>query len=57
MDKGTTDLTRKALFGLTHLVIILGVLLFVPAWSEDFWEAWVFLFIFSIAVITITLTS
>jgi protein-S-isoprenylcysteine O-methyltransferase Ste14 len=55
MDKGTTDLTRKALFGLVQLVIILGVLLFVPAWSVDFWEAWFFLFIFSIAVMAITL--
>jgi protein-S-isoprenylcysteine O-methyltransferase Ste14 len=55
MDKVTTDLTRKAFFGLAQLVLILGVLLFVPAWSVDFWEAWVFLFIFSIAVIAITL--
>jgi hypothetical protein len=49
------DLTRKALFGLAQLVIILGVLLFVPAWSVDFWQAWVFLFVFSIAVTAITL--
>jgi len=55
MDKGATDLTRKALFGLAQLVLVLGVLLFVPAWSVDFWEAWVFLFIFSIAVLAITL--
>jgi uncharacterized membrane protein len=55
MDKGTKDLARKALFGLAQLVIILGVLLFVPALSVDFWEAWVFLFIFSIAVLAITL--
>ena len=55
MDKGTTDLRKKALFGLAQLVIVLGVLLFVPAWSVDFWEAWVFLFTFSIAVLAITL--
>jgi len=55
MDKGTIDLTRKALFGLVQLVIMLGVLLFVPAWSVDFWEAWIFLFIFSITVLAITL--
>ncbi len=55
MDKATTDLTGKALFGLAQLVIILGVLLFVPAWSVDFWQAWVFLFVFSIAVTAITL--
>jgi protein-S-isoprenylcysteine O-methyltransferase Ste14 len=55
MDKATIDLTRKALIGLAQLVIILGMLLFIPAGSVDFWEAWVFLFIFSIAVITITI--
>jgi protein-S-isoprenylcysteine O-methyltransferase Ste14 len=55
MDKETIDLTRKALIGLAQLVIVLGVLLFVPAWSVDFWQAWVFLFIFSIAVVAITL--
>ena len=55
MDKGTTDLKKKALFGLVQLVIMLGILLFVAAGSLDFWEAWVFLFIFSIAVLAITL--
>src|SRR5450759_4388725 len=55
MDKGTTDLKKKALFGLVQLVIVLVVLLFVSAGSVDFWEAWVFLFIFSIAVLAITL--
>lgn len=55
MHKGTTDLTKKALIGLVQLVIGLGVLLFVPAWSMDFWEAWGFLFTFSIAVLAITL--
>ncbi|MCZ7357014.1 MAG: isoprenylcysteine carboxylmethyltransferase family protein [Candidatus Methanoperedens sp.] len=55
MAEGTADLTKKAFFGLAQLVIILGVLLFVPAWSLDFWEAWVFLFIFSIAVLEIIL--
>jgi protein-S-isoprenylcysteine O-methyltransferase Ste14 len=55
MDKGTTDLKKKALFGLAQLVIVLGILLFVSAGSVGFWEAWVFLFVFSIAVLAITL--
>jgi hypothetical protein len=55
MDKDTVDLTRKALFGLVQLVIVLGLLLFVSAGSLDFWEAWVFLFVFSISVLAITL--
>jgi protein-S-isoprenylcysteine O-methyltransferase Ste14 len=38
MDNDTTDLTKKALFGLAQLVVVLGVLLFVPVWSLDFWE-------------------
>ena len=33
---------RTAWVGLARLAFILALLLFVPAWSLDFWQAWVF---------------
>jgi protein-S-isoprenylcysteine O-methyltransferase Ste14 len=40
-----------------QLIAALGILLFVPAWTLDYWQAWVYLFIFaaSSALITIYL--
>ena len=49
-----TTLARTSILGLARLVIGLGILLFVPAWNFDFWQAWVYLFVFvgSAALIT-----
>jgi protein-S-isoprenylcysteine O-methyltransferase Ste14 len=47
MAEGTQELTRKALFGVAKLLILLGILLFVPAWSLHFWQGWTFWLIFS----------
>lgn len=46
---------RRALFGLTWFLGLLWLALFVPAWSLEFWEAWVFGLIFSLSVTAITL--
>jgi protein-S-isoprenylcysteine O-methyltransferase Ste14 len=51
MDK----LARQAFTGLGQLLVALAVLLFVPAWSLDYWEGWVFLLVFSSSVLAITL--
>lgn len=47
----------KTLFGFVQLIIMLGICLFVPAWSLYFWQAWVYIIIFcsSAALITIYL--
>ena len=47
----------KTLFGSVQLIVMLGICLFGPAWSFDFWQAWVYLIIFyaSAALITIYL--
>jgi protein-S-isoprenylcysteine O-methyltransferase Ste14 len=42
MAEGTQGLTEKALFGVAKLLILIGVLLFLPAWSLHFWQAWIF---------------
>ena len=31
-------------------VVILGLLLFVPAWTLNYWQAWVFIFVFTTSV-------
>ncbi len=57
IDKSSYDLKRKTLFGFVQLIVMLGLFLFAPAWSFNFWQAWVYLIIFvvSTAVITIYL--
>ena len=49
------DLARKSIFGLAQFIFVLGMLLFVPAWTFDFWQAWFYLFVFAVSVALITL--
>jgi protein-S-isoprenylcysteine O-methyltransferase Ste14 len=49
------DLNKKAIGGLLRLVATLGALLFVPVRTLDYWQAWVFLALFSVAILAITL--
>ena len=49
------DLNKKAFGGLLSLLFSLAVMLFLPAWTLDYWQAWVFLSVFSISVLAITL--
>ena len=42
------ELTKKALTGLIWLQIIMAIMLFAPAWTLHFWEAWVFWLLFSV---------
>jgi protein-S-isoprenylcysteine O-methyltransferase Ste14 len=39
-------LRRKAIQGLFQLALILALLLFLPAWTLDYWQAWLFLILF-----------
>ncbi len=48
------NLILRAILGFLFLVIILGVALFLSAGSLSFWQAWVYLTVFSICVILIT---
>ena len=47
------NLARKTAIGSIQLIIGLGILLFVPAGTIDFWQAWAYLFIFGTAVVLI----
>jgi protein-S-isoprenylcysteine O-methyltransferase Ste14 len=48
------DLTRKTTIGFAQLIVGLAVLLFAPAWTLDFWQAWVYLFVFAASTALIT---
>jgi protein-S-isoprenylcysteine O-methyltransferase Ste14 len=49
------DLNKKALSGLSRFLIILAVLLFFPAWTFHYWQAWIFLSVFSACTLATTL--
>ena len=49
------NLAVQAFLGLLNLVVILGILLFLPGWSFNYWQAWIFLAVFSLSVFLITL--
>jgi protein-S-isoprenylcysteine O-methyltransferase Ste14 len=50
-------LARKTVLGFAQLIFVLGILLFAPAWTFNYWQAWAYLFVFgaSSALITIYL--
>jgi len=49
------NLLAKAFGGLILLLLVLAVAIFLPAWTLDYWQAWVFLAAFAISVIIITI--
>jgi len=54
MDKKSNALSRKTVLGFIELIIILGLCLFAPAWSFNYWQAWIYLFIFAASAALIT---
>jgi protein-S-isoprenylcysteine O-methyltransferase Ste14 len=48
-------LARKTILGFVRLVVAMGASLFAPAWTLDFWQAWVYLFTFAASSALITL--
>ncbi len=49
------NLYVKAFAGLLNLVVIIGAALFLSAWTLAYWQAWVFLAVFFLSVLAITL--
>lgn len=49
------NLNTKAWLSLAVLAIVMGLLLFVPAWTLHYWQAWAYLSIFTGASILTTL--
>jgi protein-S-isoprenylcysteine O-methyltransferase Ste14 len=50
-----SDLNKRACTGLLSFLIVLAVLLFLPAWTLAYWQAWIFLAVFSGSTIAITI--
>jgi len=50
-----TNLNTKAWLSLAVLAIVMGLLLFVPAWTVHYWQAWAYLSMFTGASILTTL--
>ncbi|HEY4385359.1 MAG TPA: isoprenylcysteine carboxylmethyltransferase family protein, partial [Ktedonobacteraceae bacterium] len=42
-------LKTKAFGGLLLVLVVMGALLFLVAWTLDYWQAWVFLVVFGVA--------
>ena len=55
MHEKMKNLTGQAFVGLVQLLVMLAIFLFLPGWSLDYWQAWMFLAVFSISVFLITL--
>jgi protein-S-isoprenylcysteine O-methyltransferase Ste14 len=48
------NLAKKTIVGFLQLVVSLGILLMAPAWTFDFWQAWVYLLVFATSTALIT---
>lgn len=49
------SLAKKTVFGFTQLITVLGILLLAPAWTLEYWQAWVYLCVFTASAAFITL--
>ena len=54
MDE-TASLRTRAYRGLAFFIVAEAVLIFLPAWTLAWWQAWLFLLAFTVAVLAITL--
>ena len=48
------NLALKTILGFANLVLVLAALLFLPAWTLRFWQAWVYLSVFAGSALWIT---
>src|ERR1700678_3323501 len=48
-------LNVRAMAGLLQLLIIMAAIIFLPAWTLDYWQAWIFLAVFFVSVLAITI--
>jgi protein-S-isoprenylcysteine O-methyltransferase Ste14 len=48
------DLNKKAFGGLLFTLLVIAALLFLPAWTLSYWQAWAFLAVFGVSAIAIT---
>jgi protein-S-isoprenylcysteine O-methyltransferase Ste14 len=52
---GMSTLHNKASGGLLFLLLVMAARLFIPAWTLDYWQAWMFLAVYFASSLAITL--
>ncbi len=55
MRKPEFSIKMQATIGLTALAVLLWLALFVPAWTLNYWQAWIFWFIFVACITAISI--
>ena len=45
---------KKAWEGLAQFVLVLGICIFLPAWSLRYWQGWLFYGVFTVSIVLIT---
>ena len=50
-----TELNKKASLGLLALIVVMGAMTFLPAWTFDYWQAWILLAVFFACTLLIDL--
>jgi protein-S-isoprenylcysteine O-methyltransferase Ste14 len=48
------ELSKKSFAGLLFVLLVMAALLFLPAWTVNYWQAWVFLAVFGGCSLAIT---
>ena len=48
------DLNIKAFAGMLQLFVILGLTIFLPAWTLDYWQAWIVVVVFFSCTLAVT---
>ena len=54
MNKPTLTITQQAIIGLGALAAFFWLALFLPAWSLNYWQPWVFWLVFVGCITTIS---
>ena len=49
------SITKQAIIGLTALSILLWLVLFVPSWTLNYWQAWIFWLVFVVSISAISI--
>src|SRR4051812_6604136 len=52
--QATASLAARTVLGFAQLLLVLGLSLFGPAWTLDFWQAWLYLSVFAGSVVVVT---
>jgi len=54
-NENVKDLNKKALIGLLRFLLIIAVCVFLPAWTLEYWQAWLLLSVMFGSLLVITL--